>query len=176
MDNAGLWAVTAVRGCAPPTLTGAPMSDKKSINKAIESDVMGITTLDLESLRAGWRRRWGEPPHYRSRELLARAFAHRRQAEAAGDLPVSVQRRASELAPRLMADRGYVPQAAPTLLPGSSLIREWQGNRHEVAVTADGFVYQGEKFRSLSQVAHHITGTKWNGPVFFGLKRRAASA
>ncbi len=75
-----------------------------------------------------------------------------------------------------MADRGFAPQAAATLLPGSSLIREWQGKRHEVAVVADGFIYQGEKFRSLSRVAHHITGTKWNGPVFFGLKRKAASA
>ena len=152
------------------------MSNKKPTIKTIESEVMGITALDLESLRAGWRRRWREPPHYRSRELLARAFAHRLQAEASGDLPASVQRHASDLAQRFMADRGFVPQAATTLLPGSSLIREWQGKRHEVAVVADGFVYQGEKFRSLSRVAHHITGTKWNGPVFFGLKHKGASA
>jgi hypothetical protein len=52
------------------------------------------------------------------------------------------------------------------------LIREWQGVRHEVAVTAEGFTYLGEPYRSLSQVAHRITGTKWNGLVFFGLKPR----
>ena len=152
------------------------MSNKKPTIKTIESEVMGIATLDLESLRTGWRHRWGEPPHYRSRELLARAFAHRLQAEASGDLPASVQRHASDLAQRFMADRRFAPEVAKTLLPGSSLIREWQGKRHEVAVVADGFVYQGEKFRSLSRVAHHITGTKWNGPVFFGLKRKAGSA
>ena len=152
------------------------MSNKKPTNKTIESEVMGITTLDLESLRARWRHRWGEPPHYRSRELLARAFAHRLQAEASGDLPAAVQRHASDLAQRFMADRGFAPEVAKTLLPGSSIIREWQGKRHEVAVVADGFVYQGEKFHSLSRVAHHITGTKWNGPMFFGLKRKGASA
>ena len=75
-----------------------------------------------------------------------------------------------------MADRSFTPQAATSLLPGSSLIREWQGKRHEVGVVAGGFIYQGEAFRSLSKVAHHITGTKWNGPVFFGLKRRGTSA
>ena len=152
------------------------MSNKKPTNKTIESEVMGITTLDLESLRAGWRHRWGEPPYYRSRELLARAFAHRLQAEASCDLPASVQRQLADLAQRFMADRGFAPQVATTLLPGSSLIREWRGKRHEVAVAAEGFVYQGAKFRSLSQVAHHITGAKWNGPVFFGLKRRTVSA
>ncbi len=60
-------------------------------------------------------------------------------------------------------------------MPGSSLIREWHGTRHEVAVVDDGFLYQGERFRSLSKVAQRITGTKWNGPVFFGLKRKGAA-
>ncbi len=151
------------------------MSIIKSPNQTIACDVTSAT-LDLEHLRAEWRRRWGEPPKFRSRDTLARALAHRIQVEAFGDLPASVQRRAADLAQRFMADRSFTPQAAATLLPGSSLIREWQGKRHEVAVTADGFLYQGEKFRSLSRVAHHITGTKWNGPVFFGLRRKGASA
>jgi Protein of unknown function (DUF2924) len=147
------------------------MSYTKPKSPTIESQVADVIALDLESLRADWRRRWGEPPNYRSRELLARAIAHKLQTEAFGDLPASAQRHMSDLAQRFMADRGFTPQAATTLLPGSSLIREWQGKRHEVAVVADGLVYQGEKFRSLSQVASHITGTKWNGPVFFGLRR-----
>ena len=56
------------------------------------------------------------------------------------------------------------------LLPGTMLIREWNGERHEVMVLDGGFEYQGRKFRSLSAVAKHITGTKWNGPLFFGLR------
>ena len=62
------------------------------------------------------------------------------------------------------------------LKPGSSLVREWGGARHEVAVTEEGFSYQGRVFGSLSQVAGHITGTKWNGPVFFGLKPRGKAS
>jgi len=152
------------------------MSHTKSSNQPIAADVESIAVLDLERLRAEWRRRWGEPPNFRSRDTLARALAHRLQVEAFGDLPACAQRRAADLAKRFMADRGFAPQAAATLMPGSSLIREWQGKRHEVAVVADGFLYQGEKFRSLSKVAHHITGTKWNGPVFFGLKRKDTSS
>jgi len=147
------------------------MSKSAPTTLTIASDIKAIASVDLESLRAQWRHRWGEPPGFRSRELLARARAHKIQVDAFGDLPATVQRRVADLAQRFLADRGFVPPAASTLLPGSSLIREWQGQRHEVVVVADGFVYQGGKFGSLSKVAHHITGTKWNGPVFFGLKR-----
>lgn len=150
------------------------MSNAKSNTKTVSQQIQGITRLDLESLRAEWHRKWDEPPAFRSRELLARALAHRLQTDAFGDLPSPLQRRVNDLAQRFMADRGFTPQAATTLMPGSSLIREWQGKRHEVAVVDDGFVYQGEKFGSLSKVAHHITGTKWNGPAFFGLKRKEA--
>lgn len=152
------------------------MSDIKSLDQSTARDLTSIAALDLEQLRAEWRRRWCELPKFRSRDTMARALAHRLQVEAFGDLPACVQRRAADLAKRFIADRGFTPQAAATLLPGSSLIREWQGKRHEVAVVADGFLYQGEKFGSLSKVAHHITGTKWNGPVFFGLKRKGSSA
>jgi hypothetical protein len=62
--------------------------------------------------------------------------------------------------------------AAPKLKPGSSLIREWRGVRHEVIVLDEGFSYLGERLGSLSEAAQRITGTKWNGPVFFGLKAR----
>ncbi len=122
---------------------------------------MNTCALNGASVGAG---RQNSAPETQWREALA----HRLQVEAFGDLPAYLQRRAADLAKRFMADRGFTPQATATLLPGSSLIREWQGKRHEVAVVADGFLYQGEKFRSLSKVAHHITGTKWNGPVFFG--------
>jgi hypothetical protein len=69
-----------------------------------------------------------------------------------------------------MADRSFTPAAGPALKPGTSLIREWRGVRHEVRVIDDGFTYQGQTFRSLSSIARHITGTKWNGLAFFGLK------
>jgi len=152
------------------------MPAAKPLDQTIAAEVGSVAVLDLPSLRAKWRRRWGEPPRFRSRELMARALAHRLQVEAFGDLPSPIQRRAKDLAERFMADRSFTPATATALLPGSSLIREWRGARHEVAVLADGFLYKGEMFGSLSRVAHRITGTKWNGPVFFGLKRRGKAA
>jgi hypothetical protein len=65
----------------------------------------------------------------------------------------------------------------PTLLskPGTRLVREWHGRAHAVIVLEDGFEYQGRRYASLSRIASLITGTRWSGPVFFGLKRRPAT-
>lgn len=78
----------------------------------------------------------------------------------------------AELARRFREDRNYTPTPGPQLKPGASLIKEWRGVRHEVRVLEEGFSYQGQRFSSLSEVAQHITGTRWNGKVFFGLKER----
>ena len=144
-------------------------------HEAITEAVQALERLDLPSLRKLWRARWGEPPGYRSRDLLCRAFAHRVQVEAWGDLPMETRRQAVALARRYIADPSFSPNPGPVLKPGSTLIREWAGLRHEVAVTEDGFAYRGEKFGSLSPIAQRITGTKWNGLVFFGLKPRSAT-
>ena len=139
----------------------------------ISEEVRAIAQLPLPALRAAWPARWGELPKYRSRDLLARAMAYRLQAEAFGGLSTSARRRAADYAAKFAADRKFTPTPGPVLKPGTSLMREWKGVRHEVAVTADGFEYLGQRYRSLSQVAFVITGTKWNGLVFFGLKARA---
>jgi hypothetical protein len=140
----------------------------------ISEEVRAVDQLDLSALRGAWRGRWGEIPKFRSRDMLARAMAYRIQAEAFGDAPVGVRRKAADYAAKFAADRKFTPSPGPPLKPGSSLVREWKGVRHEVAVTEDGFAYLGKPYRSLSKVAQAITGTKWNGLVFFGLKRRAA--
>ena len=69
--------------------------------------------------------------------------------------------------------RGSPPSAPPsTIKPGTRLLREWQGVTHEVIVLDDGVRYRGETWGSLSAVAREITGTRWSGPLFFGLKDR----
>ena len=135
-----------------------------------------IERLTLPELRAAWQSRWGEPPQFRSRDLIARAFAYKVQANRGEDLLAVRRRQLNELADRFQADRRYTPIPAQSLKPGSALIREWNGVRHEVAVTEAGFEYAGETFRSLSKVAERITGTHWNGQVFFGLKARKGVA
>jgi hypothetical protein len=107
---------------------------------------------------------------------MARAFAYQLQAGRGEDLLAVRCRQLNELADRFQADRRYTPIPAQALKPGSALIREWSGVRHEVAVTEAGFEYAGATFRSLSKVAERITGTHWNGQVFFGLKARKGAA
>jgi hypothetical protein len=143
--------------------------------EGLEAEVAGIADMTLVELRALWRERWGDLPAFRSREYLGRAMAYRVQADAMGDLGKASRRQLAELAGKFAEDHRFNPTPAVSLKPGSSLVREWGGKRHEVAVTGDGFLYDGVAYGSLSRVAAVITGTKWNGLVFFGMKGRKAA-
>ena len=139
----------------------------------LELALTEIHAMSLPDLRTAWVTRLAsEVPKLRTRELLVLALAHRLQARAAGELAGPAKRRLAELGRRFAADRSYAPVAGPVLKPGSALIKAWRGVRHEVGVLDEGFSYQGRTFGSLSEVATYITGTKWNGRVFFGLKAR----
>ena len=130
----------------------------------IIAEVRALETLDLRGLRDEWRRRYGDPPKMRSRELLARLLAWRIQADAFGGLDATTIR-------LLKSDN--LPPPRPSLTPGTRLTRDWQGRRHDVDVLEEGFRYAGAEYRSLSQVARVITGTRWNGLRFFGLREPA---
>jgi hypothetical protein len=132
----------------------------------------GVERLRLPELRTAWGDRWGDVPAFRSRDLLSRAFLYRLQAEANGDLEARLKRELRLHALRFEKDRGHDPGPAVNLKPGTVLVREWAGKRHEVQVIAKGFQYGGETYRSLSKVAETITGTRWNGLLFFGLRSR----
>lgn len=129
----------------------------------IAEEVWALERLDLHGLRDEWRRRYGEPPRMRSTELLARLLAWRIQSEALGGLDAATMR-------LLKCDR--LPPPQPKLTAGTRLCREWQGRRHEVDVLETGFRYRGSTYRSLSEVARAITGTRWNGLRFFGLREQ----
>ena len=128
----------------------------------ITDEVQALTRLDLEGLRGVWRQRWGAPPRLRSPELLRRAIAWRIQAAAFGDLDAQTGR-------RLRAKAST--RAKLSFAPGTRLTREWQGRLCEVDVTEGGYRYDGLIYRSLSEIARTITGTRWNGRRFFGLGR-----
>jgi len=130
---------------------------------AIEN-VRRLQGLSLEALRGEWRERIGAPPKLRSPELLRLLLAWRIQAEAFGDLDRETRQGLKSKA---------APSAKPKLQTGLRLTREWQGRRYEVEVVGEHFVFAGRTFRSLSEVAREITGTRWNGPRFFGLRRAA---
>lgn len=131
-------------------------------------DPADLDGLGLEDLRTVWRERYGAPPALRSPELLALILAWRIQAEDGGGLD-----RDTKLALR----RPAAARRGPEPTPGARLVREWQGVPHEVVVQTDGsFLYRGDRHQSLSEVARRITGARWNGPRFFGLRAAKAAS
>ena len=133
-----------------------------------------LAGLDLFALREQWRTLYGsEPPQRMSKELMMRAVAYRMQENAFGGLSRSAKmrlmaateegQRSGNKVSRVRTDR--------TIKPGTKFLREWNSRTHEVVALADGgFVYRGTVHRSLSAIAREITGTRWSGPVFFGLE------
>ena len=127
----------------------------------ITAEVRALAALNLHGLREEWRRRYGAPPRMRSKELLALLLAWRIQADAFGGLDAATIR-------LIKNERSGPPPVR--LAPGTRLAREWQGQRHEVEVVDSGFRHRDVTYRSLSEVARTITGTRWNGLRFFGLR------
>lgn len=129
----------------------------------ITAEVRALEALDLQGLRDEWRRRYGDPPKMRSRELLARLLAWKIQVDAFGGLDAATIR-------MIRSDRPPSPKLA--LAPGTRISREWQGRPIQVDVLENGFRFGGADYRSLSEVARVITGTRWNGLRFFGLREQ----
>jgi hypothetical protein len=148
-------------GPAPP--------DRKSLDVAIAR----LRDLDVGELRIRWQNAFGRsPPPRLPRHLLFRVLAYRLQADQMGDLGAESQR---------LLDRSMSPEDAgqramdlsrrkSDLRPGTVLGREWYGHMQRVTVLTDGFSWNGKTYPSLSKAAFAITGTRWNGPKFFGLR------
>jgi len=133
----------------------------RKASKRVSHDISVIATMSLAELRAEWERRYGAPPRHRAGDLIRRVLAWRIQADVHGGLDASTRR---------MLDKadGEIKLSAT---PGMRLAREWAGRHHEVVVIESGVVYEGRTHGSLSEVARHITGQRWNGPRFFGLRQ-----
>ena len=133
--------------------------------------LQAVERMGVDELRAQWRLRFGEPPPVRSGDLLRRALAERLQ-EAAFGVDTELQRRLRPMAARVRAGRKPTVAAAQ-YKAGAILVKEWDGARHRVEVVEGGFIWNGERHRSLSAIARQITGVRWNGPRFFGLREQA---
>ena len=130
----------------------------------LEAFLTKLESMPLAALRVEWRTRWGLAPALRSSRLLRHLIAWRIQAAAYGDLTWDDRRRLKSASlPKLQ-----------TLREGSRVAREYLGVIHEVVAEAEGFRYRERQYRSLSAVAREITGVRWNGPRFFGLRAGAA--
>jgi hypothetical protein len=111
------------------------------------------------------------PPTLR-RDLLVRAVAYRIQEQAFGGLSAATKRRLRQIASEVRERGDVAVTSGLRMKPGTRLVREWRGDVHEVSALEEGFSYRGERYRRLSEIARRITGSRWNGHLFFGLKRR----
>lgn len=138
----------------------------------IAAEIKKLEELPTAQLKARWHRKWPvQLPKQVSRELLVLSVGWELQAAEFGGLPRELQRQIDTLAGDLKRT-GKIDGNAPTRIkPGTRLVREWQGERHEVTVLEKRFAYKNKQFDSLSEIAREITGTRWSGPVFFGLKK-----
>jgi hypothetical protein len=142
---------------------------------ALAKEIAHLRGLDLDGLRARWRSLTGRaaPPHL-PRTLLLRVLAYRVQAAALGDLDKATLRLLDRIAGEARSGKRVdvpVPDRVG-LKPGTVLVRQWDGTQQRVMVLADGFAWNGGAYASLSKVARAITGTRWNGPRFFGLRNQ----
>jgi hypothetical protein len=145
--------------------------DKAAID--IGKALARLSDLTIFELRGEWRRLHRMPPPMRlSRDLLTRGISYKLQELAYGGLSTATARKLE----RTSADplsRGAAKPAPPiSLKPGTRLAREWRGVTHMVLIHADGIEWRGQRYRSLSLVARKITGARWSGPRFFGLRQR----
>lgn len=145
---------------------------------SVLKEVAALPGLSTGDLKAKWRVLFDDDPPPYNKSFLVRRLAYRLQELAHGGLSETTRERLKKLA----NEEGTPPrQQVKTFqgdrpVNGTRLMREWKGVEHCVTVLEDGFDYEGRKFRSLSAVARAITGTRWNGKLFFGLKKNGGYA
>ena len=142
----------------------------------IEDEIAHLRGLDLKGLRARWLSVFKRPPlAHLGRHLLFSIIAYRIQADRFGDLDRETKQlldrtEAMESGSAMSARLVGFDQKRTELTPGTVLVREWNRQSQRVMVMADGFAWNGNSYDSLSKVAFAITGTKWSGPRFFGMR------
>jgi hypothetical protein len=149
------------------------MPPAKSADPALEAELDRLAVMPIAQLRARYRELFrADPPKAFGPDLLRRSVAHRIQEKAYGGLSRSIQRLLDQMVKAFSAKPNGKIVLPRRIKPGSVLVREWKGRSHRVMVLADGFAYDGQTYSSLSEIAGLITGTRWNGPRFFGLRSK----
>jgi hypothetical protein len=140
---------------------------------AVEDELDRLAVMPIAQLRIRYREVFrSDPPKAFGPDLLRRSIAHRIQEKAYGGLSRPAQRLLDQAMKAFAAKPNGKIVLPRRIKPGSVLVREWKGTSHRVTVLADGFVYDGDTYSNLSEIAVLITGTRWNGPRFFGLRSK----
>jgi Protein of unknown function (DUF2924) len=162
-------AATGSRRSAGAEMPKTPIDMARTLVRVSE-----ITTFEL---RGEWRRLHRmAPPKRLSRDLLIRGIIYKHQERSLGGLSPSVLRKLERLNGDSKVNDAHKPAPPISLKPGTRLVREWRGVTHTVIVEEQGFEWNGRSYRSLTIIAHEITGAHWSGPRFFGLRKCAGRA
>lgn len=156
--------------CPERTENAMNRRSQSSVKSPVSANLAVLSGLDRKELAARWQELYGAtPPARTSQQLLFQAVSYRLQEQVAGGLKPSTRRFLEQVA------KGDSCKTAASISAksGTRLLREWHGTTYEATVIDDGVLFQGKKYRSLSEVARAITGVRWSGPLFFGLKKKS---
>ena len=149
---------------------------RTSTRTSVEDEIAHLRGLDLKGLRSRWQSVFQrQAPDHLTRHLLFSIIAYRLQVDRFGDLDHETKQVldrtvTKETGPAMSVRLANFDQKRTELTPGTVLVREWDRRSQRVMVMANGFAWNGQTYESLSKVAFAITGTRWNGPRFFGLR------
>lgn len=141
------------------------------MSRELKEELAALSTMSAAQLREKWRRVFREPSPPFTPDLLARGIAYRLQEKVHGGLSKTAQREIQRLQRQYERTGEVVTEPCATIKPGTRLVREWRHKQHHVLILDDGYLYQDRRYTSLTQIAQEITGVKWSGPRFFGLRR-----
>jgi hypothetical protein len=133
----------------------------------VDEQLAALATMSLTQLQAEWDRLGGGLAPVLTARLLRMAIGYRLQEKARGGLPAAIAR---ELGRAVTTDEPppVARVASTTIRPGTRLVRSWQGRTIDVLATEDGFLFEDQRYTSLTSIARAVTGTRWSGPRFFG--------
>lgn len=141
----------------------------------VATEIAGLSTMDSPQLIEAWESALKEPaPRHLRRQILLPLLLYKLQEKTHGGLKPEVRQRLRKLAKSFGSGTAGAESSliAPLKFkPGTRLSRTWQGKTHHVVVSERGFEHNGQTYQSLSHIARSITGTRWSGPLFFGLRK-----
>lgn len=163
----------ASAGLAPATANALAAGGSDPKRASVLARLAALKTMPIQALKQQWRDLFEkEPPPYNRRFLESR-LAYRIQELAYGGLKPEAIERLRALGEQLSRGKGRRRVSLERKpISGTRLIREWQGVEYTVTVRDDDYEFDGRPYKSLSSIARAITGTRWNGWVFFGLKNQ----
>jgi Protein of unknown function (DUF2924) len=144
-------------------------------DSSIAQRLASLPRLGKPALGELWLRLFKREPPAMRKALMLQIVAYRLQEQALGGLSEPSRRRLRQLARALEDDPNASVSTRPSIKPGTRLVRQWKEQVHVVEVETEGYEYKGARYKSLSEIARLITGTRWSGPLFFGLKDRQSN-